>query len=115
MKYIISRTSDWFKKQPCIEAKCEELTRLDFRTAKTLEEAKGQDWFKSWYDSGINHRVENGYIVCDLKIKIKTWIIELNGLDELMALQKSYGELIISDSDFKEVKKEIEIYDDYRE
>jgi|SRR5208283_19044 len=112
MFFVISgtRVSLTESKSPCGEAKEYEVTPLDYRDVKTLEEAKGKIWYKDWIADGKNHREENGTIVCDKKEKTKQWVVELNSLDELLAFQSKYGDIIISDSSpYKEVKKEITI------
>jgi hypothetical protein len=110
MKFVISRkrVSVTENKRPCDEAREEELTPLDYRTVKTLEEAKGKVWYKDWLESGENHREEYGEVVCDKKDKTKKWVIEINTLEELIAFQGKYGEIAISDStQYKEARKEI--------
>lgn len=110
MLFVISgtRVSLTESKSPCSEAKEYELTPLDYRDVKTLEEAKGKIWYKDWIAEGENHREENGMIVCDKKAKTKQWVIEINSLDELLDFQSKYGDIIISySSPYKEVRKEI--------
>ncbi len=112
MKFIISRKRlpVTENKKPCDEARKEELTPLDYRTVKTLEEAKGKVWYEDWLESGENHREEDGVVVCDKKNKSKQWVIEIDNLEELIAFQKKYDEITISDSaPYKEVRKEITI------
>lgn len=41
--------------------------------------------------------------------------IEINNIDELLELEKDYGEIIITSSTLNKDIKVIEIYDDYRE
>jgi len=118
MKFIISRTSDiWGENSPCKEAKREKAISQNWRTVKTLEEAKKHHWFDQWYNNGINHREERGLIVCDSKIKHNIWVIEINDLTQLLGLAEKYGELVISlsENDYKGFQSKIEIYDDYRE
>jgi len=110
MKFIVSRTTVPLieSKKPCDEAKEEELTQLDYRDVKTLEEAKNKIWYKDWLEGGTDHREECGMVVCDKKIKVKQWVIDINSLDELVSFQNKYGDIVISDSSpYKEVKKEI--------
>ncbi len=110
MKFIISTktVSLTQSKKPCNEAKEVALTPLDFRDVKTLEEAKGKVWYKSWIESGENHREENGMVVSDKKAKVSQWVVDINTLEELLAFQSSYGDIVISDSSpYKEAKKEI--------
>jgi hypothetical protein len=110
MKFIISTkmVSLTESKKPCDEAKEMALTPLDIRDVKTLEEAKGKIWYKSWIEGGENHREENGMVVCDKKVKVNQWVIDTNTLEDLLAFQSKYGDLVISDSSpYKEIKKEI--------
>ena len=116
MKFIITRTSIWDRKEkPCEEAKQAKATYLDYRTTKSLQEAKQYHWYEQWYNSTVNHRVERGMIVGEKKTKDKVWIVEINSLVDILNLIKKYGEIIILRSDYKEYPFEIEIYDDYRE
>ncbi len=110
MKFIIgSKTVSLTEsKKPCDEAKEKELTPLDYRDVKNLEEAKGKIWYKSWIEGGEHHREENGMVVSDKKVKVKQWVVDMNTLEELMAFQGKYGDIVISDSSpYKEAKKEI--------
>ena len=110
MKFIVGRktVSLTESKKPCDEAKEKELTPLDYRDVKTLEEAKGKIWYKSWLESGEKHREEDGMIVSDKKVKVKQWVVDINTLEELLAFQGKYGDIVISDSSpYKEAKKEI--------
>lgn len=112
MKFVVSRTTISLikSKKPCDEAIEAELTPLDYRTVRTLEEAKKKVWYKDWLEGGANHREEGGIVVCDKKGKEKQWIVEINTLEELMNFQGKYGEIVIMDSaPYKETKKEIEI------
>lgn len=110
MKFIISAktVSLTESKKPCDEAEEIALTPLDIRDVKTLEEARGKIWYKSWFESGENHREENGMVVCDKKVKVNQWVINTGTLEDLLAFQEKYGDIVISDSSpYKEVKKEI--------
>lgn len=113
MKTIIQRTSGYDDdEKPCDEAVLEELTYLDYRTIATLEEAKKQYWYSSWFSNGENHREEKGMVVCDVVEKKKDWVIEF---DNVFDLFKKYGPLVIERSMYKEYEFTIEIYDYYRE
>ncbi len=112
MKFIVSRKriSVTENRKPCDEAVEEELTQLDYRTVKTLEEAKGKIWYKDWIEGGENHREEGGIVVCDKKEKTKRWVVEINTLEELMAFQSKYEEIVLLDGAlYKECTKEITI------
>lgn len=112
MKFIVSRTTVSLRKsrKPCDEASEEELTPLDYRTVRTLEEAKKKVWYKDWLEGGTNHREEDGMVVCDKKTKEKQWVIDIDTLDELIEFQSKYGEIMILDSaPYKETRKEIKI------
>lgn len=110
MKFIISTktVSLTHSKKPCNEAQEMALTPLDFRDVRTLDEAKTKIWYKNWIEDGENHRVENGMVVSDKKTKVDQWVADFNSLEELLAFQDRYGDIVISDSSpYKEVKKEI--------
>ncbi len=110
MKFIIgSKTVSLTEsKKPCDEAREKELTPLDYRDVKTLEEAKGKIWYKSWIEGGSNHREENGMVVSDKKAKVDQWVVDLNTLEDLLTFQGRYGDIVIADSSpYKEVQKEI--------
>ena len=112
MKFVVSRkmVSVTEKKKPCDEAIEEELTALDYRTVKTLAQAKGKIWYKSWFEGGENHREEDGMVVCDKKEKVKAWVVEINTLEELVAFQSRHGAIVILDGAlYKECTKEITI------
>jgi len=114
MKFIVStkKVPLTESKRPCDEAREDEVTPLDFRDVKTLEEAKGKIWYKDWIAGGANHREENGMVVCDKKAKVKQWVVNMNTLEELIAFQGKHGDIVISDSSpYKEAKNEIIIED----
>ncbi len=110
MKFIIStkKVPLTQSKRPCNEANEIALTPLDIRDVKTLEEAKSKIWYKSWIEGGSNHREENGMVVSDKKAKVDQWVVDLNTLEDLLAFQGKYGDVVIADSSpYKEVQKEI--------
>ena len=112
MKFIVGRTTVSLResRRPCDEANETELTPMDYRTVKTLDEAKKKVWYKDWIEEGINHREENGMVVCDKKISEKQWVVDINSLDELLSFQSKYGEIMITESaPYKEANKEIKI------
>jgi len=112
MDFVITRTTD-SENLPCKEAKCSTATHVDRRTIESLEEARIK-LGESWFSEGTNHRKEDGMVVRDMP-KRKVWIVEINGLEDLIRFQYKYGELIILESGYKEYPLRIEIYDDYRE
>ena len=110
MKFIISKKimSVTMNKQVCDEAVLEELTPLDYRKVQSIEEAKKKIWYKDWIADGVNHREEDGMVVCEKKNKSSKWVVELGSLEELLAFQGKYGSINISNSvPYVEVKKEI--------
>jgi hypothetical protein len=110
MKFIISKKimSVTTNKQVCDEAVLEELTPLDYRNVPSIEEAKKKIWYKDWIADGVNHREEDGMVVCEKKNKFSQWIVEIDTLDELLAFQNKYGSINVSNSvPYVEVKKEI--------
>lgn len=115
MKFIVSSKKVGLTgpRKPCDEAKEEEITPLDYRMVSTFEEAKKKVWYKDWIEGGVNHREENGMVVCEKKQKNKEWVMVINTLEELLDLQNKYGEILIMDSSpYKEVKKELKILGD---
>jgi GTP:adenosylcobinamide-phosphate guanylyltransferase len=93
MKFIIDEEYDIISKLN--NETLEELTYLDIRTVKTLEEAKTKNWYKDWYNNGINHREENGNIICERKNRYFKRVININSLEELIQLQERLGEIKI--------------------
>lgn len=117
MKVLVTRTSGYNNDiKPIDECETQELAvhYLDYRTSESIAEAKKSHWFESWYRSGLNHREENGRIVCDVpRIKVLHFI-EVSTLTDIIALHKKYGDIIVKKSDYKEFEIELEIYDYYR-
>jgi hypothetical protein len=112
MKFVVSKGTVSLSdiKKPCEEAKLEELSQLDYRDVKTLEEAKSRIWYNDWIKRGENHREENGVVVCDLKDKVRQWVIDINSLEELVSFQSKYGDILISNSTpYRETNKEVTI------
>jgi hypothetical protein len=110
MKFIVGtkRVPLTETKKPCDEAKEQNLTPLDIRDVKTLEEAKGKIWYNDWLQGGENHREENGMVVCDKKATVTQWVVDFNTLEELVSFQKKYGDIVLSDSSpYKEATHEI--------
>ena len=119
MKFIIRRTSVWGNSSPCAEAKEEQVVETETRTLHSPEEfdKKFADREGSWLSVGTNHRIDrNGYICRDRK-KMNVWTIEINSIEELIALSRKYGEIIITDHylNINDMHPTLEIYDDYRE
>lgn len=116
MKFVISRTSSWGNEKPCEEATPYEIADIDIRNFKTPEEFDKEVGFRvgKWYDKGTNHRIIDGHIARDIST-IKCWAIEINSLEDLLALHRKYGQLVIQTSMWNKETPEIEIYDDYRE
>lgn len=113
MKFIVSRTSEWSGNPKVGGAKIEELTYLDARTVKSLEEARAKPWSKEWFESGANHREEGGLVVRDVINEKHT--LEIKTLKALVEFVAKYGDIVIQASGYKEVPYEIEVYDGYRE
>lgn len=47
--------------------------------------------------------------------EVETWFIDINSIEELIALEDKYGELVICHCMYNKEVIKIEIYDDYRE
>lgn len=116
MKFTIRRTSGWEDEKPCEEATPCEVTRVDIRSLKTPEEFDNRLGLREgkWLENGTNHRKIDGHIARDMGT-VKCWAIELNSLEELIALYYKYGELVIATNMWDKETPSIEIYDDYRE
>ena len=120
MKFIIKRTSGLANSSPCVEAKEEQVVRIETRTPfHSPEEFDKKFAYRegSWLSVGTNHRIDkNGYICRDCEM-MNVWTIEINSIEELIALSRKYGEIIITDHylDINDMHPTLEIYDDYRE
>lgn len=118
MEFLVSRTSICRDEvRPCKgSVKKDNLTYMDWRTVKTLEECKTNRYMRDFLEDGINHREENGMIVRELPNRTK-WTIEINSLEKLLDfVNKNAGQIVINKrNDIKEYEYEIEIYDGYRE
>lgn len=80
---------------------------VDERTVDSPEKLGYSIDRRTWYDRGVNHRVENGHIKRDLEIE--DWYIEINFLHDLMELIEDCGNSVVVDTE------KIIIYDDYLE
>ena len=108
---VCRRTSVWDGK-PCDEAQEVPFVRVDRRT--TDDPMKNQDIGKAWYDTGRNHRVENGMIARDFDDK--RWVVRIADEAALQAFCEKYGRVILTlNTNGAEPCYEVEIYDDYRE
>ena len=117
MKFIIDRSSlGWWlaKKAPYDGAIMETCIRVDERTTDAPEKVPSHngetEW---WYEKGRNHRVEDGHIKRDFDAQ--AWFIEINSLEELLALIANEGDIVVGYSNMNSDIPYIEIYDDYRE
>lgn len=110
MKFEIDRASSLGDSniQPCHEAIKINSTYIDVRCVDSINKLH-PDVAEAFRSKGTNHRVENGRIARD--IKDTCWMIEIKNLNELLALYRKYGDLIIQESDQKEFNYKIMIYD----
>jgi len=120
MKFIITRASNQYTtkdKTPCEEATKEKikLTFFDKIWAKSIKEARKENWYKSWRRRGKNHREKGGYIICDVATVFTGYTIEMKSLPVMLQFQEKYGDIIIKESGYKEISLEVVIYDDYIE
>lgn len=115
MKFLLTRTSTGVEEsKPHEKAYLDTYIRVDTRSVDDPSKCHYDFDRETWYTEGTNHRVENGFIMRD--IKECAWYINFNTLEELIELKKEVGtELILSDSIYEENVFSIEIYDDYRE
>jgi len=98
--------------KPCDEAEEVPFVRVDRRT--TDDPMKNPHIGKAWYDTGRNHRVENGMIARDFDDK--RWVVRIADGAALHAFCEKYGTIILSlNTDGTKRCYEVEIYDDYRE
>jgi len=107
MKFIVTR-SDFRKGKPCEGASSTELTRMDYCTMP-LDQIKEKEWGEKWLKEGVNHRetTVRGKVWSVRELKELMWLIVIRDLDELLKLRKKYGEIMIAESEFKEVEAEI--------
>jgi len=119
MRYIISITSQ-LNGRPCDESDrfLGKLTRLDWRRCKTLDAIRNHQSIKGWFDSGTNHREENGMVVRELEVVFEEgeyYKLYTMKVPDITKFVDTYGCVVIKPSDYKEIRYEIEIYDSYRE
>lgn len=108
MKFSISRTTDLegYKMAPPSSRAVLERQKTVTQPWSHMPGNVPERHLADWYNEGQNHRIENNVHVRDL-IR-KEWSIEINSLDELMALIAEVGHVVVTEVS-------IEIYDDYRE
>lgn len=120
MKFIITRTSEWDDDcSPCEEAKRSQVVRVETRTLRTPEEFDKKFAARegAWLSVGTNHRTgKDGYICRDREM-MDVWTVEVNSIEELIALSRKYGEIIVGNHylSSNDEYPTLEIYDDYRE
>ena len=111
MQYIIRRTSESDDtKKPCPGCQLKQYIRIDERC---LDDPSKNPLLHAWYDTGDNHRVEDGHIKRDFKDT--AWFLEIKTLIDINAFVKKYGDCVIQKYHGNPEIMEIEIYDDYRE
>lgn len=108
--FLVSRTSIYDDDvKPCDEAVEIYVKNIDSRAVDDPSKLVWKPTADTWYDTGTNHRVENGKIKRDFGER-KEWAIKTNNIFDFV---KKYGSCIINiDVDGFNT---IEIYDDYRE
>ena len=114
MRFWITRTSVWSGHPGVEEAQLGIRPRYDTRTFKTFEEYDKRRFRDGRFlDRGTEHEVlPNGEGIRRRIEDKEAWFVEVESLEDLMALNQRYGNLIISTHD---VVPSIEIYDGYRE
>ena len=119
MKFIITRTSEWGDSSPCAEAKKEQVVRIETRTFHSSEEfdKKFAGREGCWLSVGTNHRIGRDGYICRDREMMNVWTVEINSIEELIALSRKYGNIIIADHylNVNDGYPALEIYDDYRE
>src|SRR5574344_2214278 len=96
MEFMLSRASVRINEKPCDEAYIKNYMMKDVKMFKSFEEydSRGKDNF---LDNGSNHRInEEGYI--EREFENKTWFVKIDSLEDLLALENKYGEIIIRHS-----------------
>lgn len=115
MLFRVCRTSvcDYSKKpyEDCIPIMVKRIDRRRFSSPEEFNEICGKRE-GNWFDTGKNHRVEDGCIVRDLE-PVQNWGIEINSLEELIEFKNKVENKIIIHDDITAPR--LEIYDDYRE
>jgi hypothetical protein len=110
--FIVKRTCDRSGK-PCENA-CEmsirEVERMNYDDPNKIP--KNFIAYNSWYKKGNNHRVENGQICRDMRLK-RAWVIKIDNLMDLMAFINEHGDCIGSYD--PQGLPTLEHYDAYRE
>ena len=107
MIFKITRTSMSSEDKPCEEAFQVVFPVYDHRVFKTFEEHDARFPNSLWLSRGTEHKVEPDGISRRMADR-QGWAVNLDTLDQLMALVSKYGDCIIGND-------MIEIYDDYRE
>lgn len=119
MKFIIMRTSEWGDSSPCAEAKEDQVVGIETRTFRTPEEFDKRFAARegAWLSVGTNHRIGRDGYICRDRDMMNVWTIEVNSIEELVALSRKYGEIIVADHylSSNDEYPTLEIYDDYRE
>ena len=119
MKFIIRRTSVWGNSSPCAEAKEDQVVGIETRTFRTPEEFDKRFAARegAWLSVGNNHRIGRDCYICRDRDMMNVWTIEVNSIEELVALSRKYGEIIVADHylSSNDEYPTLEIYDDYRE
>jgi hypothetical protein len=113
VEFMVSRTSLWIDVKPCEEAVKKSYTKIDERPVDSPANLKIGPDRVHWYTEGFNHRVEDGHIKRDFEAE--AWFVEINSLEELIAFQNKYGDLVLQKSYDNPSILKIEIYDTYRE
>ena len=112
-EFVCTRTSLFDdEKPPHPSARIVSYERVDLRTID--DPMKSPYIGAAWYESGRNHRVENGMIARDFDDE--RWVIEIDTMEELLEFVGESGEVVLSVNDHGLTPcMEIEIYDSYRE
>ncbi len=121
MKFAIRKTSHWGNgEMPYKTAVQEYVPQYDVRTCteeyynNNMPRMRGRETEprQKWRDTGTEHTVlPNGHISRRMPQDRLIWTIEIESLEQLMALQNEVGSLVISYDNMPS----IEIYDTYRE
>ena len=113
MKFKVERTSMWNGEKPCEEAYKGQIPYVQELCFKTFEEFKDK-YKEDFLSRGTNHRIIKKGIARDMGYE-DCWYVDINSLEELVALEKKYGNIIITRPYTDSKILELEIYDTYRE
>ena len=95
MKFIVKRNHLLDSERPCDDAVLEKYMRIDRRTtndpAKVPAYGGKTGW---WYNTGVNHRIDNGRITRE--IEDEAWFLDIDQVPYFSHLAQLYGPITIA-------------------